>query len=84
MSTQLTTDEELRLHLKNSQLTQNTPGSTADILRAVNQQLAVPASNAARKNLLAVMVERLETESDAAEQQVLRDALAMLMNTSSE
>ena len=84
MSTKLTTDEELRLHLKNSQLTQNTPGSTADILRAVNQQLAVPASNAARKNLLAVMVERLETESDAAEQQVLRDALAMLMNTSSE
>ncbi|KOC91577.1 biofilm development regulator YmgB/AriR family protein [Winslowiella iniecta] len=84
MSTQLTTDEELRLHLNNSQLTQSTPGSTADILQAVNQQLIAPSSNAVRKNLLAVIVERLETESDAAEQQVLREALSMLMNAGSE
>jgi len=83
MSTQLTTDEELRLHLMNSQLT-HTPGSTADIMQAVNQQLSASASNVARKNLLAVIVERLETESDAAEQQVLREALAMLLNASSK
>ena len=83
MSTQLTTDEELRLHLMNSQLT-HTPGSTADILHAVNHQISASASNVTRKNLLAVIVERLETESDAAEQQVLREALAMLLSASSK
>ena len=75
MSMQTTTDEQLRQHMAQSEQTAN-PQTTIESLKGEMIASGITVSN---KALLAIVIERLETESDPIRQSVLRDTLELLL-----
>lgn len=75
MSMQTTTDEQLRQYMAQSEQTAN-PQTTIESLKGEMVASGITVSN---KALLAIVIERLETESDPIRQSVLRDTLELLL-----
>lgn len=75
MSIQTTTDEQLRQYMAQSEQTAN-PQTTIESLKSEMIASGITVSN---KALLAIVIERLETESDPIRQSVLRDTLELLL-----
>ncbi|WP_439214338.1 biofilm development regulator YmgB/AriR family protein [Duffyella gerundensis] len=75
MSMQTTTDEQLRQYMAQSEQTAN-PQTTIESLKSEMIASGITVSN---KALLAIVIERLETESDPIRQSVLRDTLELLL-----
>ncbi|CUU22429.1 Biofilm development protein YmgB/AriR [Duffyella gerundensis] len=75
MSMQTTTDEQLRQYMAQSEQTAN-PQTTIESLKGEMIASGITVSN---KALLAIVIERLETESDPIRQSVLRDTLELLL-----
>lgn len=70
-----TTDEQLRQYMAQSEQTAN-PQATIESLKGEMVASGITVSN---KALLAIVIERLETESDPIRQSVLRDTLELLL-----
>lgn len=70
-----TTDEQLRQYMAQSEQTAN-PQTTIESLKGEMVASGITVSN---KALLAIVIERLETESDPIRQSVLRDTLELLL-----
>ena len=75
MSMQTTTDEQLRQYMAQSEQSAN-PQTTIESLKGEMIASGITVSN---KALLAIVIERLETESDPIRQSVLRDTLELLL-----
>lgn len=75
MSMQTNTDEQLREYMAQAEQTVN-PQATIEGLKSELNANGVPVSE---KALLAVVIDRLETEKDPVRQSVLRDTLELLL-----